>query len=111
MTAADPKHPKVGDRFVRKPGSAYFVEVRFVDDDGSVTFRYQDRSSWVEDAETFARTFMPAPEPPITEPLTLCEQRNPLYQWAVRTDINPDHPYYTGRSITILPDHTWREGQ
>lgn len=103
---ADPHAPKVGDRFVRKPGSAYPVEVRFVDDDGSVTYRYQDRSSWVDDAETFAHTFVP-PEPLIAEPLTL--YRGPESGiWYRDTGVAyVDH----WPTITILPDGTWHEGR
>lgn len=106
----DPANPMVGDVF-RGTRYGFKAEVRFVDDDGTVLYRYLNpaptcvTSAALTSAE-FVAAFEAVPEPLITEPIALYLQGTIWHHgYDAHSRRFRDVPY-----ITILPDGTWHEG-
>lgn len=113
---ADQNAPKPGDVFQADYRNGdESVEVKFVDGDGSVFYRYKSSPSragngYMCTAELFAAHFTSTPEPLITEPVTLY-QRDVNGESMIFVANCPTGRFNTGRSITLMPDGTWHEGE
>lgn len=106
MSAPDPRNPKVGDEFVEPSTHRGTTGLRTIPWVGRFMATFEmDGQEWSSDLRDIAKHWVPAPEPLITEPLTIADYGNGWWQSAggfARTKPLP--------IITILPDHTWIEG-
>lgn len=99
--SADPQHPKVGDKFLRVAGDEATVTAVGRD---SLLFLDRNGNEMFSALDIVSTCWQPAPEPLITEPLTLWRQTyDGIHTWSFS-------PCWGNASITILPGGTWQEG-